>query len=86
MGTLVSVMAGVNLGGKQTVGIEVTEESKDIILKPLLHRIAMCSAAEHLEKQTNSIRAGIPSASPSSSPLTSASRSKRQQQCSLLSV
>lgn len=30
---LVSVMAGVNLGGKQTVGIKVTEESKEIILK-----------------------------------------------------
>lgn len=30
---LVSVMAGVNLGGKQTVGIKVTEESEEIILK-----------------------------------------------------
>lgn len=30
---LVSVTAGVNLGGRQTLGIKVTEESEDIILK-----------------------------------------------------
>lgn len=46
----------------------------------------MCSAAEHLEKQTNSMRVGIPTASPSSSPLIPVSRSKRQQQCSSVCV